>query len=92
MILWFDHYNPTSTLLGSYSMEVGGGGPLADQLRLLAIVLGAIAIVLGIVAGLGGRGGSTGIIAIILGIVAVSYPILTATNLITRYAPNPLGS
>ena len=27
-----------------------------------------------------------------LGIVAVSYPILTAANLITRYAPNPLGS
>jgi hypothetical protein len=92
VILWFYHYNPTSTLLGSYSMEIGGGGPLADQLRLLAIVLGAIAIVLGIVAGLGGRGGSTGIIAIILGIVAVSYPILTAANLITRYAPNPLGS
>ena len=91
VILWYYHYNPTATVLGSYSMEVGGGGPLADQLRLLAIIFGAIAIVLGIVAGLGGRGGSSGIIAILLGIVAVSYPILTAANVITRYAPNPLS-
>jgi len=91
VILWFYHYNPTATLLGSYSGEVGGGGPLADQLRLLALILGGIAIVLGIVAGLGGKAGSTGIVAILLGVVALSYPIMMALNLITKYTPNPLS-
>ena len=89
-ILWFYHFNPTSTLLGSYSAELAAGGQLADQLRLLALVLGGIAVVLGIVAGLGGRGGSTGVIAILMGIVALSYPILSGVNMISRYAPNPL--
>ena len=90
VILWFYHFNPTSTLLGSYSAELAAGGQLADQLRLLALVLGGIAVVLGIVAGLGGRGGSTGVIAILMGIVALSYPILSGVNMISRYAPNPL--
>jgi hypothetical protein len=89
-ILWFYHFNPTSALLGSYSAELAAGGQLADQLRLLALVLGGIAVVLGIVAGLGGRGGSTGVIAILMGIVALSYPILSGVNMISRYAPNPL--
>jgi len=91
VILWFYHFNPSSTLLGSYSQELASGGQLADQLRLLALVLGAIAVVLGIVAGLGGRGGgSTAVFAILMGVVALSYPVLTAVNMISRYAPNPL--
>src|SRR4249919_1934970 len=82
VILWFYHFNPTSTLLGSYSAELANGGQLADQLKLLALVLGAIAVVLGIVAGLGGRGGgSTAVFAILMGVVALSYPVLTAVNM-----------
>ena len=92
VILWFYHYNPTSTLLGSYSAELAAGGQLADQLKLLALVLGAIAVVLGIVAGLGGRGGSTAVFAILMGAVALSYPVLSGVNMISRYAPNPLGN
>jgi len=57
--LWIYHFNPDSTLLGKYSQQLAAGGQMADQLGLLAVVFGAIAVVLGIVGGLGGRGGST---------------------------------
>jgi hypothetical protein len=90
-ILWLYHFNPDSTLIGKYSQQLAAGGQLADQMRLLAIVFGAIAVVLGIVAGLGGRGNGTSVASILLGIVALSYPVLTALNLVNHYVPNPIG-
>jgi hypothetical protein len=70
---------------------MGPGGTLPGQLGTLALLFGAIAIVLGIVGGLGGRGGASTILSILLGILAVSYPILNGLHLIERHAPNPLG-
>ena len=46
---------------------------------------------LGIVGGLGGRGGSTTVLSILLGIAALSYPVLNALNLVKQYVPNPIG-
>jgi hypothetical protein len=91
VILWIYHFSPHSTLLGSYSGQMGAGGALPGQLGTLALLFGAIAIVLGIVGGLGGRGGASTILSILLGILAVSYPILNGLHLIERHAPNPLG-
>ena len=91
VVLWIYHFNPDSTLLGKYSQQLAAGGQMADQLGLLAIVFGGIAVVLGIVGGLGGRGGSTTVLSILLGIVAVSYPVLNALNLVKQYVPNPIG-
>jgi hypothetical protein len=91
VILWIYHFSPDSTLLGSYSGQMGPGGTLPGQLGTLALLFGAIAIVLGIVGGLGGRGGVSTILSILLGILAVSYPILNGLHLIERHAPNPLG-
>jgi hypothetical protein len=90
-ILWLYHFNPDSTLLGKYSQQLAAGGQLADQLGLLAFWFGAIAVVLGIIAGLGGRGGSSSVMSILLGIVAMSYPVLTALNVVKNYVPNPIG-
>jgi hypothetical protein len=90
-ILWIYHFNPDSTLLGKYSQQLAAGGQMSDQMRLLAFVFGAIAVVLGIVAGLGGKGGSTTVMSILLGIAALSYPILTALNVVKQYVPNPIG-
>ena len=90
-VLWLYHFNPDSTLLGKYSQQLAAGGQIADQMRLLALVFGAIAVVLGIVAGLGGKGNGTTVMSILLGIVAVSYPVLTALNLVKQYVPNPIG-
>jgi hypothetical protein len=91
VILWIYHFNPDATLLGSYSGQMGPGGSLPGELGTLALLFGGIAVVLGIVGGLGGRGGSSTILSILLGIVAVSYPILNALHLIERHVPNPIG-
>ena len=63
---------------------------MADQLGTLALVFGAIAVVLGIAGGLGGRGTGSTVASILLGIIALSYPMLNALHLIERYAPNPV--
>jgi hypothetical protein len=91
VILWIYHFNPDATLLGSYSAQMGPGGTLPGQLGALALLFGGIAVVLGIVGGLGGRGGGSTILSILLGILAVSYPILNGLHLIERHVPNPIG-
>src|SRR5437867_7154063 len=90
-VLWIYHFNPDSTLLGKYSQQLAAGGQMSDQMRLLACVFGPIAVVLGIVAGLGGKGSGTTVRSILLGIAALSYPVLTALNLVKQYVPNPIG-
>ena len=83
--------NPDSTLLGKYSPQLAAGGQMADQLGLLAFWFGAIAVELGIISGLGGKGSGTSVTSILLGIAAMSYPVLTALNLVKQYVPNPIG-
>ena len=90
-LLWLYHFNPDSTILGSYSAQMVHGGQLADQLGTLAIVFGALAVLLGIIGGLGGRGAGSTILSIILGIIALSYPVLNALHLIERHVPNPIS-
>jgi hypothetical protein len=91
VLLWLYHFNPDATILGSYSAQMIPGGQLANQLGTLAIVFGAIAVVLGIIGGLGGRGAASTVLSIILGIVALSYPVLNGLHLIERHVPNPIG-
>jgi len=91
VILWIYQFNPDSSLLGQYSIQIASGGPMADQLGTLALVFGLIAVIMGIVGGLGGRGSGSTIAAILLGVIALSYPILNALHLVERYAPNPVG-
>ena len=90
VILWIYQFNPDSSLLGSYSLQIAAGGPMADQLSTLALIFGLIAVVMGIAGGLGGRGTGSTVASILLGIVALSYPILNALNLVERYVPNPV--
>jgi len=90
VILWIYQFNPDSSILGSYSVQVASGGPMADQLSTLALVFGLIALVMGIAGGLGGRGNSSTIASILLGVVALSYPVLNALHLVERYVPNPV--
>ena len=90
VILWIYQFNPDSSLLGTYSIQIANGGPMADQLSTLALVFGAIAVVAGIAGGLGGRGTGSTVASILLGVVALSYPILNALHLVERYVPNPV--
>jgi hypothetical protein len=91
ILLWLYHFDPDSTLLGSYSVQMLPDGVLGSQLATLALVFGVIAVVLGIAGGLGGRGTSSTIASILLGVVALSYPVLNALHLIERYVPNPVS-
>lgn len=91
ILLWLYQFNPDSTILGAYSAQMVHGGQLAGQLGTLAIVFGGLAVVLGIIGGLGGRGAGSTVLSIILGIVALSYPVLNALHLIERHVPNPIG-
>jgi len=88
-ILWLYHYQPDSTLLGSYSTQITST-ELGDQMRVLAAVLGLMAVIAGIAASLGGRGRATSIAALLLGIFALSYPVLDYLDFVTRVAPRPL--
>lgn len=91
VVLWIHHYQPDTGMLGTYSTQIAGGGPLADQLRLLAATFGALGVIAGIGAGLGGRGSATTVASLLLGIAALSYPVLTWVNVVQRFVPNPVG-
>lgn len=91
VLLWIYRFQPKSTLLGSYSAQMGPGGVMTSQLGTLALVFGLIAVVVGIAGGLGGRSTGSTVASILLGIVALSYPVLNSLHLVERYAPNPIG-
>jgi hypothetical protein len=92
VILWIHHYQPDMQIIGHYTDDLNGD--LGDQANTLAAVLGAMAVISAIGASLGAgsdrRGGPT-VMALILGIVALSYPVLIALNVVTRFVPNPVG-
>jgi hypothetical protein len=91
-ILWIHHYQPDVQVVGHYTRDLNGD--LGDQARTLAAVLGAMAVISAIGASLGAgseqRSGHTAG-ALILGVIALSYPVLLALNVVTRFVPNPVG-
>jgi hypothetical protein len=81
--LWLVRFQPQTQLLGSYGAKLAESGPFADQVAMLAAVLGAMALILGIVSSTGGRGRLSTSLAMVLGLLAISYPVLTALNVVT---------
>ena len=82
-VLWIYRFAPESRILGKYSADVAGGGPLADQLAVLAAVLGLMAILASIMTSTKGEGGGGSFIGLVLGIVGLSYPLLTWLNIVS---------
>ncbi|HEV2952278.1 MAG TPA: hypothetical protein VGZ51_09245 [Actinomycetota bacterium] len=82
-VLWIYRFAPESRILGKYSADVAGGGPLADQLAALAAVLGLMAILASIMTSTKGQGGGGSFIGLVLGIVGLSYPLLTWLNIVS---------
>jgi hypothetical protein len=89
--LWLVHFQPDTTVLGHYGAQLVTGGAIADQVSLLASFLGVMAVLFGIIGGLGGRGSGSTVASLVFGITALSYPVLTSLNVVQRYVPNPLG-
>ena len=76
-------FQPQTHMLGSYGSQLAESASFADQIAVLAAVLGVMALLLGILSSSGGRGRFSTSIAIVLGLVAISYPVLTALNVVT---------
>ena len=83
-VLWVYRLNPDSTILGKYSAEISLGGALADQVALLAAILGLMAIIGSVMSTTGGEGAGGYFIGLVLGLVALSYPVLTWLNVVGR--------
>lgn len=81
--LWLVRFQPQTQVLGSYGAQLAESASFADQIAVLAAVLGVMALLLGILSSSGGRGRFSTSIAIVLGLVAISYPVLTALNVVT---------
>jgi len=81
--LWLARFQPNTALFGSYGARLTAGGPFASQVAILAAVLGVMALLLGMMSSTGGRARLSTSLAIVLGLLALSYPVLTALNMIT---------
>ena len=92
LLLWLFAYRPETTLFGSWGQEIAANGLLAEQLRVMAVTLGGIAILSAIMASFGGRGRWTTATGVTLGVIGVSYPVLTWLNVATaNLGPPQLG-
>jgi hypothetical protein len=89
VILWIHHFSPDTTMLGTYSQQIVSG-QMGDQLQLLAMLLGAMAVVAGIAGGLGGKGSTSTVAALLLGIAALSYPVLSYLNIMSSRIGSPV--
>lgn len=90
-VLWLYHFQPDSTLLGSYSEQIAGHGQLHDNLNVLAAFFGLFGVLAGIFSSFGGlsRGAAPGI-SVVLGVAALSYPVLNYLNIVSKFVPNPV--
>jgi hypothetical protein len=89
--LWVVRFQPDTPMLGSFGVQLTSDAQFADQVALLAAVLGALALLLGMMSSSGGRARLSTSLSIVLGLVAVSYPVLSALNIITAPLRPNLG-
>ena len=89
--LWLVRFQPDTSVLGTYGHQLATGGPLPSQVAILAAVLGMMALLLGLASSAGGRARFSTSLAIVLGLLAISYPLLTALNIITSPLRPHLG-
>lgn len=90
VVLWVHYFSPDTTLFGSLSDQLRGGGQMNDQLRFLAMALGTMAVVAGIAGGLGGNGSASTVASLLLGVAALSYPVLSYLNIMSGRIGSPV--
>lgn len=84
LVLWLFQANPDGELIGTIASRLGAGALVGDRLLVIALVCGGVAVGLAIVGSLGGRMGGSGVVAVVLGAIALSFPILSSLDVITR--------
>jgi hypothetical protein len=91
LLLWLFAYRPETSFFGSWGREIAANGLLAEQLRVLAVTLGAIAIASSVMASFGVRGRWTTAAGVTLGAIGLSYPVLSWLNVATANLGPQIG-
>jgi len=84
IVLWAYQYDPHGALVRSVAAKLGPGLGLGDGLMTTALVCGAASVAMAVAGSLGGRLRGSAVVAIVLGVVALSYPILSRLDIVTR--------
>ncbi|MGH2540310.1 MAG: hypothetical protein ACRDGK_07295 [Actinomycetota bacterium] len=75
-LLWLYQLRPSSAVLGNYAYELTHGGPLREDLILLAGLLGAVAVLAAVLSWVGGTANPSSVAAVLCGVFALTYPVL----------------
>lgn len=89
-VLWFYQGRPQAPVLGRYGVEIANGGPLREDLILLAVLLGTVAVVGAILSSMGGPATGSSLASMCLGAFALTYPVMTWLNLVSAPLRVPL--
>jgi hypothetical protein len=89
-VLWLYQRRPHSPVLGRYGHEIANGGPLREDLILLAVLFGTVAIVGAILTSMGGTANASAIASMCLGAVALTYPVMSWLDLVSAPLLVPL--
>jgi hypothetical protein len=83
-VLWAYQSDPNGAIVRTIASKLGPGFALGDGLVLTALICGVFTVALAIVGALGGSIKGSAVVSIVFGVVALSYPILTKLDVITR--------
>lgn len=83
-VLWAYQYSPSGPLVRSIASNLGPGIALGDSLVLLAAICGGLAVVMAIAGSLGGSMRGSSVLAVVFGVIALSYPVLTWFQVVSR--------
>lgn len=75
-LLWLYQQRPFSSLLGDYGFEITHGGPMRENLIMLAGLLGAVAVIAAVLSWIGGTANPSSVVAVLTGAFALTYPVL----------------
>jgi len=92
VVLWAYQVDPRGAFVRTVASRLGPGIALGDGLMLVAAICGAVAVTLAITGSFGGSMGGSSVLAVALGVIALSYPVLSWFQLVSRPIVHRLGS
>jgi hypothetical protein len=92
VVLWAYQVDPHGAFVRSVTSKLGPGIAVGDGLMLVAAICGAVAVTLAITGSFGGSMGGSSVLAVALGVIALSYPVLSWFQVVSRPIVNRLGS
>jgi hypothetical protein len=84
IVMWAYQYDPRGAFVRSIAAKLGPGVALGDGLVTVGLVCGAAAVAMAVAGSFGGRMRGSAVVAIVLGVVALTYPVLSKLEIVTR--------